>query len=211
MRALAVVLPFALVACARASDPAQNLAAIDAALIDASSGDPALTAALRDQIMVDPALAQWSNANAVRPPPHPDPLSLPEDAATGGRAVGGALTLGAAAERVPGIAQCAAAIGYSAVWSTRLPAAFPLYPDAAVAEAAGNDRDGCRLRVVSFAVAVPPDRALGWYAARARSAGYSVRRGAGRVAGARAQARYVVFAQPRPGGGSDIDLIVEGG
>lgn len=212
MRRLAVVLPLTLVACGRAPEPADNLAAIDAALIDANTGDPALTAALHDQIMVDPALTQSSNANAVRPPPRPDPLSVPEGAATGGRAVEGALTLGAMAGQVPGTAGCAVAIRYSAVWSTRLPLAFPLPRDAAVAEAAGNDADGCALRVVSYAVPVSPARALAWYAARARAFGYSVERSGGdRVAGQRGGSTYVVFAQPGKGGGSNVDLIVDGG
>ena len=200
----------ALTACGRTSDTVDNLASLDATLVDANATDPALTAALHDQIMVDPGLTQSSNANAVRPPARPDPQSVPLDAATGGRPVGDALTLGAIAEQVPGTAGCAAAIRYSALWSTRLPEAFPLYPDAAVAEAAGNDNGGCRLRVVSFQVAASPARTLAWYAERARAFGYSVERAGERVAGQRGEALYVVYAQPRAGGGSDVDLIVDG-
>lgn len=208
---LSLAIPLALAACNRTPDPADNLAAIDAALVDANTGDPALTAALHDQIMVDPSLTQSSNANAVRPPPRPDPLSIPEDAATS-RPVGKALTLGAVAEQAPGTAGCAAAIRYSAVWSTKLPLAFPLPHDAAVSEAAGNDADGCSLRVVSYAVPVAPTRVFAWYAERARAFGYSVERSGGdRVGGQRGGATYVVFAQPGKGGGSDVDLIVDGG
>lgn len=212
MRRLVFVVPVMALACQRAPDPQTNLAALDAALVDTKAGDPALTAALHDQIMVDPALAQSSNADAVRPPPRPDPQSVPDVSPTGGRPVKGALTLGAMAEQVPGTAGCAAAIRYSAMWSTKLPAAFPLPRDAAVVEAAGNDAGGCALRVVSFAVGASPARALSWYADRAARAGYSVERsGAGRVAGQRGDATYVVYAQPRSGGGSDVDLIVDGG
>ncbi|HEX8485276.1 hypothetical protein [Sphingomonas sp.] len=212
MRRLAFLLPLAAAACGQAPPEQDNLAALDAALIDVNTGDPALTAALHDQIMVDPALAQSSNGNAVRPPPRPDPLAVPLDSGTGGNPIGGALTLGALAAQVPGTAGCAATIGYSAMWATRLPAAFPLYPDAAVAEAAGNDRGGCALRIVSFAASAPPARTLAWYAARARANGYSVERtGDTRVAGQRGPATYVVYAQPRTGGGSDVDLIVDGG
>ena len=201
----------ALAACGRAPEPSANLAAIDAALVDANASDPALTAALRDQIMVDPALAQQSNGNAVRPPPRPDMQAVPLDAATGHKPVNGALTLGALAEQVPGTAGCAAAIRYSAAWSTKLPPAFPLPADAAVAEAAGNDAGGCSLRVVSFQVDTAPARTLDWYAARARAAGYSVERsGEARVAGRRGEASYVVYVQPHAGGGSDVDLIVDG-
>lgn len=211
MRALALLTLLALAACGRASDPSGNLAAIDAALVDANAGDPALTAALQDQIMVDPALAQASNGNAVRPPPRPDPQAVPQDAATGHKPVNGALTLGAMAGQAPGTAGCAAAIRYSAAWATKLPEAFALPADAAVAEAAGNDAGGCNLRVVSFQVGTAPGRVLGWYANRARAAGYSVERsGDARLAGQRGGATYVVYAQPRAGGGSDIDLIVGG-
>ena len=210
MRSLPL-LALALVGCGRTPEPTGNLAALDAALIDANASDPALTAALHDQIMVDPALAQQSNGNAVRPPPRPDPQSVPLEAATGGKPVNGALTLGAMAEQVPGTAGCASAIRYSAIWSTKLPPAFPLPTDAAVAEAAGNDAGGCSLRVVSFQVDTAPDRTLAWYAARARRAGYSVERsGDARLAGQRGPATYVVYAQPRAGGGSDVDLIVDG-
>ena len=211
MRRLAILLPLAIAACGRSPETTENLAAIDAALVDANAADPALTAALHDQIMVDPALTQSSNANAVRPPPRPDPLSAPAGDPIS-RPVGKALTLGAIAEQVPGTAGCAAAIRYSAIWSTKLPAAFPLPRDAAIAEAAGNDADGCALRIVSFSVGASPARALAWYAARARRAGYSVERSRGeRVGGQRGDATYVVFAQPRTGGGSDVDLIVDGG
>ena len=74
-----ILLPLALAACGRTPEPQDNLTALDAALVDANASDPALTAALHDQIMVDPALAQSSNADAVRPPPRPDPKSVPLD------------------------------------------------------------------------------------------------------------------------------------
>jgi hypothetical protein len=212
MRRLAFASILLLAACGRSAQPGDNLAALDDALVGANANDPALTAALHDQIMVDPALTQSSNANAVRPPARPDPQAVPIDAATGHKPVGGALTLGAVAGQVQGTAGCAAAIRYSATWSTRLPKAFPLPADAAVAEAAGNDANGCALRVVSFQVRTPPAKTLDWYVQRARAAGYTVeRRSDGGVAGERGKALYVVWAQPRAGGGSDVDLIVDGG
>jgi hypothetical protein len=211
MRRLALSAILMLAACARAPDPANNLAALDAELTDANASDPALTAALQDQIMVDPGLTQSSNANAVRPPPRPDPQFVPLDAATGHKPINGALTLGALAEQVKGTVSCAAAIRYSAVWSTKLPDAFALPADAAVAEAAGNDADGCRLRVVSFQVGTSPADTLAWYGKRARSSGYTVeRRIDGGIAGQRGKALYVVYVQPHAGGGSDVDLIVDG-
>ncbi|MEG3176256.1 hypothetical protein U1872_08455 [Sphingomonas sp. RB3P16] len=71
----ALILPLALVACGKRADD-RNLDTLDNELVDAGAGssnasDPAMTAALHDQIMVDPALAQHSNADTVRPPAEP--------------------------------------------------------------------------------------------------------------------------------------------
>ena len=70
-----LVLPLALVACGKRADD-RNLDTLDNELVDAGAGaantsDPAMTSALHDQIMVDPALTQHSNANTVRPPAEP--------------------------------------------------------------------------------------------------------------------------------------------
>lgn len=167
-----------------------------------SAGDPALTAALRDQIMVDPALVQQANNDAVRPPTMPESGEVPPDgigvaamnarltrASVGGEtlraapAASGAcrqcqiarqsLTLGALAEKQGGrTGQCAANVSYSTAWANRLPAGVPLYPDARVSEAAGADGAGCALRVVSFASSAPYQRLLDWYYTRASEAGY---------------------------------------
>jgi hypothetical protein len=70
-----ITLPLALLACGTAADD-RNLDSLDNELVEAGSGvanasDPAMTSALHDQIMVDPALAQQSNADSVRPPAQP--------------------------------------------------------------------------------------------------------------------------------------------
>lgn len=70
-----LILPLALMACGK-RDGERDLDTLDNELVDAGAGapnssDPAMTAALHDQIMVDPALAQHSNANSVRPPAQP--------------------------------------------------------------------------------------------------------------------------------------------
>ena len=143
--------------------------------------------------MVDPALTQSSQRKCGAPACRgPTRQAVPEDAGTGGKPVGNALTLGAIAEQVPGTAGCAAAIRYSAVWSTKLPQAFPLYPDAAVAEAAGNDADGCSLAHRQLSgVRSSPAKTLAWYAQPGRApSGYSVERsGATQASPARAAAR----------------------
>ncbi|MCI1143741.1 hypothetical protein MOP88_17905 [Sphingomonas sp. WKB10] len=71
--------------CAKPAATQQDLDSLDKELTAGAAGnerDPALTAALRDQIMVDPALTRTANTDAVRPragrtrcrsPPTPPP------------------------------------------------------------------------------------------------------------------------------------------
>lgn len=94
----AVAVPLALVACGQ-RDQDRNLDTLDNELVEAGSGnanvsDPAMTAALHDQIMVDPALTQHANADSVRPPAQPYSGGVPPVTAapTSGTAAG---TLGA--------------------------------------------------------------------------------------------------------------------
>lgn len=223
-------------ACRNQPDAQQDLNSLDQELTGAVAGnqaDPALNAALRDQIMVDPALTQSANTNVVRPPSRPDPLSAPiepvvprSDGLAGVtlkpappakadcpacRKAQGALTLGElAARQSRQSADCASRVTYSAGWANRLPDGVPLYPDARVQEAAGND--ACGLRVVSFASAAPVGRILDWYNTRVTQAGYSAEhQAAGEqhvLGGTRGAAAYVVYVTPRIGGGSDVDLVV---
>ena len=93
-----LLLPLALLACGKRADD-RNLDSLDNELVEAGSGnanssDPAMTSALHDQIMVDPALAQQSNVDSVRPPAQPysggvPPVGIaqpPGDAASAGAA-----------------------------------------------------------------------------------------------------------------------------
>lgn len=224
-----------LAACSKQPATQQDLDSLDKELTGATGGnqrDPALTAALHDQIMVDPALTQSANTNVVRPPNRPDPLSIPPDPATrpdgvtnadlkpvaaakadcpACRKADGALTLGELAVRQSSAgATCARNVSYSAGWANRLPADVPLYPDARVREAAGND--ACGLRVVSFTSGAPVGRILDWYNARVSRSGYSAEHqasGARHVlGGTRGDAAYVIYATANPAGGSDVDLLV---
>lgn len=238
-----LLLPLALVACGKDPSPQADLDSLDKELTQTNASaparDPALTASLADQIMVDPALAGKSNANSVRPAPSPDPGSVPPvdiasipdtvdartlrkaPAASGEcpecRAAQGALTLGALAGRqsAAGTADCTATLGYSAAWANRLPADLPLYPDARVVEAAGATSNGCALRVVSFASSADLGKVVDFYYTRATAAGYSAGHKAdGKehvLAGTRGREAYVVYASPRAGGGTDIDLLVNAG
>ncbi|MBY0300561.1 MULTISPECIES: hypothetical protein [Sphingomonas] len=215
--------------------------AVDAALLG-NDADPALTAALRDQIMVDPMLVQQANDDAVRPPTMPASGAVPPDgiaqAAMPKDPLAGqtlrsapapsadcpqcavarrALTLGALAGGQGGAtAQCAGRVAYSAVWATRLPGSIPLIADARVIEAAGADGDGCRLRIVTFASAQPMQRLLDYYYTRATAAGFRAGHqadGAEHVlAGTKAGGgAFLALLRPHAGGGTEVDLMVDGG
>lgn len=233
---------------APANDQQAELAALDAELtganvtgnIASSAGDPALTAALRDQIMVDPALVEQANDDAIRPPTSPATGAVPPDGiATAAQGPGEkdalrpapppsgscpqcaaarrSLTLGALAETQGGrTGACAANVAYSAAWANRLPAGVPLYPDARVAEAAGADGQGCRLRIVSFASRAPLQRLLDWYFTKVSAAGYTLGHqadGAEHVLGGRSAsgAAFLAVMRARGDGGTEVDLMADGG
>ena len=76
-----VCLPLALSACGQKKDDS-NIDSLDAELTGNTQGnsrDPAMTAALQDQIMVDPALAGQSNNDSLRPPQQPYSGAVPPD------------------------------------------------------------------------------------------------------------------------------------
>jgi len=196
-------------------------------------GDPAIAAAINAPIMVDPSLGQLSNNDAIRPPPAPDPLSMPSDAlgmevdkvdpatlahapAAKGEcprctAAASALTLAAFAESQGEGAACVAGLRYATGWAERLPATLPLPTGARVVEAAGTDAPGCGLRVVSFSTATPAERVIDWFFTRTRGDGLAFDHGEvhGRhlLAGTRGRRRFAIHAVPRPGGGTDATLL----
>ncbi|MGN5374946.1 hypothetical protein [Sphingomonas hankookensis] len=91
IRALSIVMPLALLgACnQQGTPPANNLDTLDAELLRGNAGDPAVTAALQDQIMVDPGLTGQSGNGAVRPPDRPYSAAAPAaNVASGGAARG---------------------------------------------------------------------------------------------------------------------------
>lgn len=240
-RAVAPLLPFALIACGPKADETQNLDSLDRELVDATNSgnapDPAIASALHDPIMVDPGLTQQSNADAIRPPSRPDPGAVPVPVATKDnvdpatlkrapaasadcpecKAKAGALTLGALAARQPNrsVADCAPRIGYGAGWANRLPQGLPLYPGARVTEAAGVDGGGCTLRVVSFASVAAPARVIDWFFTRSTGAGYSAEHKADGqrqvLGGTHGDAAYILYVTPRRDGGSDVDLVSNDG
>lgn len=213
-----------LAACQQRSDA--ELANLDNQII-ANDADPALTSALEDQILVDPALTQQSNKNAVRPAGTPTQSQYPvpsgaarskgQAAPRPGASSAAIRTASAGDVSTTAAADCGPDLNYAPVWANRLPAAFAVYPGARITEAAGSDRGECRMRVVTFRTSAPPQRVLDHYRSRAAGAGYSaehqVRQGdhilAG-TAGATDNAFYLILT-PLRGGGSDVALITNAG
>ncbi|MFV0644374.1 MAG: hypothetical protein ACK5NN_07720 [Sphingomonadaceae bacterium] len=165
--------------------------------------DPAATAALNDEIMVDPDLANQNEANAALtggsdaslPPENVTPEAIAAAKDEAAALVGGAgnlapppeakmiegsipesatLTAASRSAVTPGGQNCAEGVNYSARWAARLPAALPVYPRGSTREAAGTDEGQCALRVVNFLTPVGLDDVLSFYNTRAKSAGYSV-------------------------------------
>ncbi|HEX2763356.1 MAG TPA: hypothetical protein VHM92_05855 [Allosphingosinicella sp.] len=176
-----------------------------------NDADPALTSALNDQILVDPNLANQSNRNAVRPPATPLQAGYPPP----DKGEGAAASAAAAVQGGNGCSD-ASKFDYNSNWAGRLSAAFAVYPGGKVSEAAGNDKDGCRTRVVSFETAQGWQGVLDWYHTRAVKAGYSsehqVREGDHILAGTNEKdgGAFYLIATPK-GSGSEVSLITNNG
>jgi len=162
--------------------------------------DPAVSAALNEQLMTDPDLAR-SNADnrvlagggpAAAPIPLEDrsPEAVERARADAARLLGAApppppppagpalpplprdtLALAAAAALGPDAKPCIARLGYGFAWAARMPAALPIYPRGHAQDAAGVDGAGCALRAVNFVTPVPAGEVVAFYLAAARRAG----------------------------------------
>ena len=198
---------------AACQDRNAELASLDNQIVG-NDADPALTNALEDQILVDPALTQQSNRNAVRPPETPTQAQYPLPArraaqvSRDGRPV--AQTAQATEmESVRG-AGCEAELDYNMAWARRMPAAFAVFPGGRVTDAAGSDSANCRARVVTFTSNAAPARVLEWYRSRASQAGYSaeqqMRQGDHILAGTGGGGAYFLILTPR-GSGSEVAII----
>jgi hypothetical protein len=205
-----------------------------------ADGDPALTGALSDQIMVDPDLAGQNKGGAALGGGGPASVELPAEqrspeaiaaaksdaaklvggtlqkaptASTGGDAAQGPVSLADVAGNTG--AQCAGKVDYSAAWAAKMPSAFPIYPRGHVAEAAGTDKDGCRLRVVSFVTPVGLDDVLDFYFTRAGAAGFDAEHrteGTDHVlGGSKDTSAYVVYVRKSANGLTEVDLVTNGG
>jgi hypothetical protein len=205
---LVLGLALTLAACGRGDE---EVAKLDSEIAD-NDVDPAITSALEDQILVDPALTQQSNANAVRRPETPMQARYPLPDGQAGAAEQARLGLMGS-----GAGGCGAGpFASDPAWARRMPAEFALYPGARVTEAAGNDAQGCSIRVVTSTSADAPERVLDFYRGRAAGAGYSAeqqrRDGDYILGGANPSSggTFYLIVTPRPSG-SEIALIANNG
>jgi hypothetical protein len=229
---LGLAVSVSLAACSDAPTK-KDVEKLDAELTGKGSDtDPALTAALEDQIMVDPSLANQANADSIRPADEPLQAPIPpERVASGGAtlkgsgtstasAAKGAVTLGQLAQQQASVSKtqfngCGLDVDYAMGWSNRLPGDLPLYPRARVVEAAGSDTGNCALRAVTFTSSAAPRAMVDYYVATARKAGYSaearVEDGTHIVAGTRGSAAYYVILAQGAGGGTTADFVANNG
>jgi hypothetical protein len=188
--------------------------------------------ALSDQIVVDPKLAGQSAAPGGELPPEArTPNAIAAAKADALKVAGGLIRPAPAAQAIGAgskavtpaqIAASAAGLGsacpdkieYAGNWATRLPAPLSVYPGGQVVEAAGTDRDGCKLRIVNFVTPVTVKDVVDFYNTRVNSAGFNAEhRVDGKehvLSGKKGTAAYVVFARPLENGLTDVDIVANG-
>jgi len=107
---------------------------------------------------------------------------------------------------------CETGFAYGNAWAARMPPPFRLPQGAALVEAAGNDRPGCRARMAAFRVATTPPSVIAAIRAGAMQAGYTALvqvRGADQVVAGRRSAdgaTYYAIATPQAQG-SEVSLL----
>lgn len=208
---------------------------------DKPERDAAVSGALGDPIMVDPALDGQNPARAGMtgggaatseiPPQQRSPEAIAAAIGEATRLAGGsirtapaartgpapaeAITAGQMAARMPRGGNCAGKVDYSAAWAAKLPEALAVYPHGHVQEAAGTDKDGCALRVVNFVTPVSVSDVIDFYYTRLTAAGYDAgHRTEGKddvLGGGKGAAAYVLYVRKRDDGLTEADLISNGG
>ena len=123
-------------------------------------------------------------------------------------------TLGGLARQQAGEG-CAADVRYGSEWAARLPAAFPVYPRAALIEAAGVANGRCNVRIVNFQSRAGMQAVMDFYYTMARRNGFTAEhllRGTEHyLGGTKGEEAFVVMARPMAGGVVDVDLVATGG
>ncbi len=164
--------------------------------------DPAVIAAINDQILTDPDLSRQNEGNAALTGGIDHALPLVNDssraidaareearALVGGRdrfrrlpsagerqveiPLESRITVTARAAYAGASQACVRSLDPGFIWAARMPAAFPVYPRAATQEAAGSDAAGCALRAVNFRTPVPLEEVLAFYHTRALHTGFT--------------------------------------
>lgn len=205
--------------------------------------DPLLAHALAGPLMADPDLASRNHALAAIAGGGPEVVEMPliENGAEtiaaakveAAKLAGGKITPAsgatdgsnpvlrdavtaaqrAAAVKGPG-SNCGASVSYDMAWSLRLPAMFPIYPRGHLIEAAGNDGNGCKLRVVRIVTPVDPGAVIDFYHTMATTAHYDARHsqadGRDLLEGGKGAAVYAVQARLREDGLTETDIVVNG-
>lgn len=221
VRNAGIVTALALGLAACGSSDTSELDAIDAKVGAKGEADPALTAALEDQIMVDPSLSGQANDDAIRPAKEPMQTPIPAGEGTKAAAAAPGQTLGGLAAEQAEVSKdsfngCGLNVQYSMDFAARLPADLPLHPKAQVVEAAGSDDNGCKLRAITLNSPVPLKDLAAYYGGTAARAGYRVAtkpEGNGiMISGKRAAdgGAFYVILTPN-GSGSSADLVVNNG
>lgn len=109
---------------------------------------------------------------------------------------------------------CGAMADYALSWSLQLPQPLPIYPRGHLLEAAGSNRDGCRLRVVRFVSPVEANALIDFYHFRARTAGFTMRHRsdetADQLTGSKGAAQFAVQARRRDDGLTEADIVTNG-
>lgn len=122
-------------------------------------------------------------------------------------------TLGAKAAQQSGV--CTGKLDYAMGWANRMPADFAVYPRANVKEAAGVDKGQCNIRVVNFTTPATLKNVVDFYYTKAKRGGYSAEyqlRGSEHVlGGTKGDAAYVLFLKPMANGGTEVDIVANGG
>jgi hypothetical protein len=205
--------------------------------------DPAYAHALAGPLMTDGELASRNKAIAAISGGGAQVVELPlvesgpdAIAAAKGEAeklVGGKMTMAplasdgsnavlreavTAAQRGAGVKgpgkDCAATASDGLAWSLGLPQTFPIYPRGHLLEAAGSDKDGCRLRVVRFVTPVDPGAVIDFYYTRANGAKFDARHRAVDevhvLEGGKGDAAYAVQVRKREDGLTEADIVVNG-
>lgn len=212
----------------------------DDATDEAAEQDPATAGALGEDIMVDPDRLDQSGGDGALTGGDPASSAVPMDEETreqvnrareqARQLVGGEIrpapepgdrltqTMIAAAQAIQrgdsGV-NCATGADYSAAWADRMPEPFTVYPRGNVLEAAGNDDEGCALRVTTFTTAVPVEDVVDFYHTRARNAGFSAdlmaKDGETVMGGRKGDAAYYIAVGRRDDGRTRVELLARAG